>query len=62
MPRTGTGNAYTHWNNLPPMISLLSDPFQSTLDGLSDAFVSVLNPTASAFVYSNPIWEEAPTT
>ena len=45
------GNAYvtgsTVSNDLP-----LANAFQSALDGSSDAFVSVLNPTASAFVYS----------
>ncbi len=45
------GNAYltgsTMSNDFP-----LASPFQSSLNGPSDAFVSVLNPTASAFVYS----------
>ena len=45
------GNAYltgtTTSNDFP-----LVNPFQSSLNGPSDAFVSVLNPTASAFVYS----------
>jgi hypothetical protein len=45
------GNAYltggTASNDFP-----LMNPFQSSLNGPSDAFVSVLNPTASAFVYS----------
>ena len=47
----GNGNAYvtgtTTSNDFP-----LVNPFQSILNGPSDAFVSVLNPTASAFVYS----------
>jgi hypothetical protein len=45
------GNAYltgtTTSNDFP-----LVNPFQSSLSGPSDAFVSVLNPSASAFVYS----------
>jgi hypothetical protein len=45
------GNAYltgtTTSNDFP-----LVGPFQSSLNGSSDAFLSVLNPTASAFVYS----------
>ena len=45
------GNAYltgtTTSNDFP-----LVNPFQSTLNGSSDAFVAVLNPTATAFVYS----------
>jgi hypothetical protein len=47
----GNGNAYltgtTTSNDFP-----LVNPFQSSLSGPSDAFVSVLNPNASAFVYS----------
>ena len=45
------GNAYltgtTTSNDFP-----LVNPFQSSLNGSSDAFLSILNPTASAFLYS----------
>ena len=45
------GNAYltgsTSSNDFP-----LASPFQSSLTGQEDAFVTALNPTASAFVYS----------
>jgi hypothetical protein len=47
----GNGNAYltgtTTSNDFP-----LVNPFQPILNGPSDAFLSILNPTASAFVYS----------
>jgi hypothetical protein len=45
------GNAYltgsTSSNDFP-----LASPFQSSLTGQEDAFVTALNPTASAFIYS----------
>jgi hypothetical protein len=54
------GNAYltgsTSSNDFP-----LANPFQSSLTGQGDAFVTALNPTASAFVYSTYLGGSAST-
>jgi hypothetical protein len=48
----GSGNAYITGNTNATDFPVTSGAFQTKLVGGSDAFVSVLNPTGNAFVYS----------